>query len=481
LLWIDEAALVDLEKLAVNIFPTTSTTFGFCKEANIPHIILLSSTANGKVGIGKRFYTLWKEVEPPKNLENLSMAGYFLHWTQIPTKDEVWYENLKTMHTPREIHQEFDCVFYGTENALFSDEQIVKIQALSNTIQPKPTNFEYVCPTGHIGRGTFYRPLQKHGNYILGIDMSKGKGLDYTSIQVFDFENLDQIFEFKDNRIGHDDFVKFLHYLVYVLLFSNATNIVISIESNATGTAVISDLIALNPLYKRLIYRDTISQDIAKKNRGVLIEYLKCDYGVNVSSNTRDLLINYLFNYIDKNLDRIASKELLNEIESLQIDKDGKVIGTPHDDLVLALGHVLLIRYRSRLKEVLSIYNACNDIRADSTYSKLFTFDKSHEMRNNMTKSMKQQVSEPIAFGNTDIFGIDANRQTNVSLNTINFINQSTNNIIDSPSNNNILQGVQEALKLSSMRNTILNDKYQQEQLADEDNDPADCWISSVF
>ena len=51
LLWIDEAGGVDLEKIESSVFPTTSTTFMFCKENNIPHIILLSGTANGRVGI----------------------------------------------------------------------------------------------------------------------------------------------------------------------------------------------------------------------------------------------------------------------------------------------------------------------------------------------------------------------------------------------------------------------------------------------
>ena len=45
LLWVDEAGQVDLERLESSIFPTTSTTFMFCKEHNIPHIILLSGTA----------------------------------------------------------------------------------------------------------------------------------------------------------------------------------------------------------------------------------------------------------------------------------------------------------------------------------------------------------------------------------------------------------------------------------------------------
>lgn len=114
LLWIDEAGSVDIKRLESSIFPTASTAFIFSAQNNIPFIILLSGTANGRVGIGKRFYDLWKKVEPPLNQSNPYMGGYLLYWKDIPIKTQEWYDSWKETMTERDIHQEFDCVRHLT-------------------------------------------------------------------------------------------------------------------------------------------------------------------------------------------------------------------------------------------------------------------------------------------------------------------------------------------------------------------------------
>ena len=178
-----------------------------------------------------------------------------------------------------------------------------------------------------------------------------------------------QVFERRDNKIQHDDLVKTINNVVLTFIISGA-NIVISIESNMTGTAIISDLIALNHIYKTLIYRNTIGPDISKPSYEQPLEYSKCDYGVSMTggvNGTRELLINYIFKHIDTNLAAIRSKEMMQEIESLEIDKNGKVEGHPHDDTIFALGHCLLIKYRARRQNLYSIFRYCNDIRLDKT------------------------------------------------------------------------------------------------------------------
>lgn len=370
LLWVDEAGGVDLDKLESSIFPTTSTTFIFCKENNIPHIILLSGTANGRVGIGKRFYDLWKQVEPPKNKTNPSMGGYLLFWKDIPSKDQTWYDSWSQILPARKINQEIGCVFLGTDSALFTDDQIAKIQAYSNQLINKeiPTNYTYTCPSGHIARGTFYRTLIKGNNYLIGVDMAKGRNQDYSVIEILDYDTLGQVFELTDNKIQHDDFVKLLNNIVLTFL-NNQCNVCISIESNMTGSAVINDLIALNSIYKMLIYRNTIGADISKLSQSKTIEYNDCRHGVEITNATRDLLINYIFTYVDKYLYGIRSKYLLNEIESLEINKDGRIEGVPHDDSVFALGHCLLLKFRGRIRNILSIFRSCEDIRNDPMYA----------------------------------------------------------------------------------------------------------------
>ena len=216
LLWIDEASTVDVERIESSVFPTTSTTFIFCAQNNIPFIILLSGTANGRVGIGKRFYDLWKKVEPPLNKTNKYMGGYLLHWRDIPIKTQEWYDSWKETMTDRKIHQEFDCVFYGTETSLFTDNQIVNIQNKSNLVKVVEPNYKYITPSGYVSKGVFFKPIKRNNSYIFGIDMSKGRGQDSTVIEVIDYNTSEQVFEFKDNTIQHDDFVKTLNKYSFI-------------------------------------------------------------------------------------------------------------------------------------------------------------------------------------------------------------------------------------------------------------------------
>ena len=412
LLWLDEAGSVDVEKLEASIFPTTSTTFTFCKKNNIPHIILLSGTANGRVGIGKKFYELWKSVEPPLNKSNPYAGGYKLFWRDIPDKTEEWYASLCQQLPMRKVHQEFDCVFYGTENSLFTDEQIVSIQEYSNKLKLLEPNYTYITPQGYLSKGIFFEPIKRGRNYIVGIDTATGRGGDYTAIEIIDDETMRQVFEFRDNLIQNDDLVKTINNIILKFISSGA-NILLSIESNMTGSAVISDLKALNPIYKTLIYRNTISADINRNTNDTPTDYFKCEYGVCISggrskdNSTRELLINYIFKYINNNLECINSKELMQEIESLEINKDGKVVGSPHDDMVFALGHCLLIKNRARKQNVYSIYRFCSDIRNDDSLSQsiqlsLEGFDQSFTDDNNLLIGETGLLSSANSAYNTD-------------------------------------------------------------------------------
>ena len=364
LLWIDEAAAVDLEKLEAAVFPTTSTTFTFCKQNNIPHIILLTSTANGRVGIGKRYYDLWKSVEPPHNMENESMGGYLLYWKDIPGKDEKWYESQARILTPRKLHQEVDCVFYGAEQSLFTDEQVEKIQLISSGIKHVEPNWNFVTSSGYVARGTFFSRVKRARNYLIGVDMAKGRGQDATAVEVLDFETIDQVFEMRDQHIQHSDFVESFDSLVREII-SRGGNVLISIEDNMTGSSVVSDLVSLNPIYRTLIYRDTISEDISRKSNQ-MTPYSKCHQGVNITRGTRDILIDCIFRFIENSMDRVKSDVLAHEIESLEVDEKGKVMGTPHDDTVFALGHCLLVKSRGRIANVLSIFRYCTEVRDDN-------------------------------------------------------------------------------------------------------------------
>ena len=202
--------------------------------------------------------------------------------------------------------------------------------------------------------------------------MAKGRGgtSDATVIEVVNFNTLNQVFEFQDNKIQHNDFVKLLNNVILTFLDARA-NVLITIEDDQTGTAVINDLCAMNPIYKSLIYRNTIGPDYNKnRDLNTMVPYSDCLYGIKVTEGIRNMLLDEVFRLVDKNIQCIKSKALITEIESLEMDKNGRIEGNPHDDTVFALGHCLLVKARGRIANINSIFNYCNDIRMDPQVSK---------------------------------------------------------------------------------------------------------------
>ena len=473
LLWIDEAGSVDLERIESSVFPVTSTTFIFSAKYNIPHIILLSGTANGRVGIGKRFYDLWKKVEPPLNKENKYMGGYKLFWKDIPDKTQEWYDSWKATMSERKIHQEFDCVFYGTDQSLFTDNQIIKIQEKSNILKIKDYNYSYTCPSGYIARGIFYEKIKPNNRYLIGIDVAKGTSNDSSVIEIVDYYTLNQVFELEDNKIQHNDLVKLINNIVMTLLKHKA-QFVLSIESNNTGSSVISDLLAMNSMYKLLIYRNTIAPDIKGKTN---INYFDCKYGVELTGSKnsnddsmRDILIDYIFDYVNKNLESIRSKYLITEIESLEIDKNGKVVGNPHDDSVFALGHCLLVKYRGRVQNIQTIFNSCAEILQDDNYSNIINLSLSNYDDETITEALKysNEINDnSLIVGETglnstinnayinSINNIDDNNSVIEQVNFFNNVNQisfNSNGQINSESLNMLRESLSQQSKLIQER-----------------------------
>lgn len=487
LLWIDEAGSVDLERIESSVFPVTSTTFIFSAKYNIPHIILLSGTANGRVGIGKRFYDLWKSVEPPLNKENKYMGGYLLFWRDIPDKTQEWYESWRATMSERKIHQEFDCVFYGTDQSLFTDDQIVRIQTKSNSLKIKEFNYSYTCPSGYISRGTFFEKIKPFEKYIIGIDVAKGTSNDSSAIEIINYHNLNQVFELTDNKIQHNDLVKLINNICMTLLKEKA-QFVISIESNNTGSSVISDLIALNSMYKLLIYKNTIAPDIQGKTN---INYHDCKYGVEITGSgnsdkesIRDILIGYIFQYVDKNLESIRSKYLITEIESLEIDKNGRIQGVPHDDSVFALGHCLLIKYRGRVQNIQTIFNSCADILQDDNYSKIIDLSLSNYDDNVISEALEYSngMNDSIIIGETGLnsttaqsFGaIEYNPMQSIS-DQMNFFNTSqlsfnSNGQINQESLDLLRQSLSQQTKIIQEKNKIKRETEELLRLKNNNN-----------
>lgn len=365
MLWVDEAAFIDLEKLEASLWPITSQAFLQCRKDSVPFGIIMSSSANGRIGVGKRFYEFWKMAES-NSVDGIvsrgDVSGFRLHYSQIPDKDEKWVAQQRTKFSERKFNQEFDCVFYGGESTFFGDETIKAIQERLQYISNHPSPYHddvFISSMGTKFDIQNYGLIEKDNSYIIGIDVSKGAGMDYHVLEIFDYYTMKQIMEIKNNQGSSSEFKDLVHYVVKYLVLGNGGRCAVAIENNL-GYSLIAELFKEDEMYRSLIYRDTISEDNKSKRDTGMVPYGECKYGIATTTLTRPMIIDELYRFTSNNIENFNSNYLLSEIESLEM-KDGKIEGAVHDDSIFALGMLLLLKSKGRVANINSIFDACED------------------------------------------------------------------------------------------------------------------------
>ena len=101
----------------------------------------------------------------------------------------TWYEKMvkKLKYDKRKINQELNCEFLGSGDNVFENSQLEYIK--DNTIMD---------PTGKLMGNSLWmwkEPIPEH-KYIMGVDVSRGDSEDFSSIQIIDFDDREQVFEY---------------------------------------------------------------------------------------------------------------------------------------------------------------------------------------------------------------------------------------------------------------------------------------------
>jgi hypothetical protein len=101
----------------------------------------------------------------------------------------TWYEKMvkKLKYDKRKINQELNCEFLGSGDNVFDSKELEWIK--TNTIQDAPNKM--------MGNSLWMwkEPEQGH-KYIMGVDVSRGDSEDFSSIQIIDFDEREQVFEY---------------------------------------------------------------------------------------------------------------------------------------------------------------------------------------------------------------------------------------------------------------------------------------------
>lgn len=215
LLVVDECAFVEnWDEFYKSTYPTISSG----KTSKV----VLISTVNGL----NHFHHLWKGSTAPDESHNKNEFEPFeVRWYDVPGRDEAWKKQTIANTSEEAFMQEHENVFLGGQNTLISTRKLREL--ISKEIL-------------HINQclKVYEEPVKGHP-YIITVDTSHGKGLDYSTISVSDIHKypFQQVAVFRDNEISP----LMYHNVIYELAIKYNKAYVL-IENNDIGSMVVQNM-----------------------------------------------------------------------------------------------------------------------------------------------------------------------------------------------------------------------------------------------
>lgn len=293
LLFLDEFAFVER---ANEFYTSTYPVISAGKETKV----IITSTANG---IGNTFHKIWEGAVQRVN----EFVPFTVNWYDVPGRDEDWKRQTIANTSQLQFDQEFGNTFYGTGDTLINAETLLSFRA-----KPPHKVFE----GGDLL--VYEEPHQKH-EYIMTVDVSKGRGQDYSTFNVIDISTrpFKQVAVYRNNTISPLLFPNIIYK--YAKVYNDSYVI---IESNDSGQLVCQGL------YQDLEY-ENIHMESAIKSDKIGIEMNRKVKRIGCSG-IKDLLENRKVEVVDENtISEIST--FVSKGQSYEAS-DGN-----HDDLMMNL------------------------------------------------------------------------------------------------------------------------------------------------
>jgi len=211
-LYIDEAAIIPnnvAEDFFTSVYPTIS--------AGETTKILLTSTPLGY----NHFWKFWNEAEKGKN----GFKEMFIHYSEIPGRDEVWAEQQLQLLGELKYNQEVLCEFLGSSNTLINGKTLATL----SSIDPIFSND---------GLDVYEEPKDDK-YYVLVADVARGIGGDYSAFVVVDVTSMPYkiVAKYRHNKIS-----PMLYPNIITKVGNDYNKAFVLVESNDIGQQVLDIL-----------------------------------------------------------------------------------------------------------------------------------------------------------------------------------------------------------------------------------------------
>lgn len=261
LLFLDEFAFVEND---ATFYTSTYPVVSSGKDTKV----IITSTANG---IGNVFHKIWEGAMQETN----NFKPFRVDWWDVPGRDEAWKEQTIANTSQLQFDQEFGNTFFGTGDTLVDAETLMALRA-------KP-------PIQVKGDAFIYEEAQKGHEYVMCVDVAKGRGQDYSTFNVIDItaRPFKQVAVYRNNIISPILFPDFIYK--FATAYNNAYVVV---EANDQGQVV------CNGLYYDMEY-ENLHVESAVKSSGLGIEMTRKVKRIGCSS-FKDLIENGKIEIVDE-------------------------------------------------------------------------------------------------------------------------------------------------------------------------------------
>ena len=291
LLFLDEFAFVEN---AAEFYTSTYPVVSAGKETKV----IITSTANG---VGNVFHRLYEGAVQNRN----EYKPFRVDWYDVPGRDEKWKKQTIANTSEIQFEQEFGNSFHGRSNTLINSDSILALKA------QEPMEYKN-------GVSYYEKPIAGH-TYVMCIDVSKGRGQDYSTFNIFDVQSdrFKQVCTFRDNMVSPLIFPD-----IIVKIASLYNDAIVLIENNDVGQVV------CNAVYYDYEYDNTFVQSSTKAG-GI---------GVTMSKRIKRIGCSNLKDIIELGKLEIVDGDTITEMATFEVHGSSYAAsGGNHDDLVMNL------------------------------------------------------------------------------------------------------------------------------------------------
>lgn len=218
---------------------------------------------------------------------------------------------------------------HSTDGAVFSEDQLTRVYDYVK--QPHSTLLIFNrYPV------TFYEEPDLRMNYILSCDVSGGLSNDSSAISIIHPEDFHVVGDFLNSKVDTDTYRRIIEELM-TLYFRKALLVV---EKTGIGMGIV-DALMKNPLIEPRMFREdkqhfgektTSSGFVVKKKTKTTI------YGVDTNKQTRNQMMDLLFDIVNNEYDKIVSPNIYSNLVTLEKKRNGKIEARngKHDDSLMS-------------------------------------------------------------------------------------------------------------------------------------------------